>query len=91
MAEQIKTIEWIEEERVNSTERIKTKEAKRNELLQYIFSHPSATKKDIEKEFHLDLRTYFGKKILDEIKKENGLNIYSAPIYRGLLHESQYS
>ena len=91
MNDKIRDIDWIKQKKVNLFDSIKNKDQKRKEIVEYLLSNPAATKQDIEKQLHLDLRTYYRKKTLDEIKKESGISTYNVPTYKGLLHEHLYN
>ncbi len=81
----IKEINWIQTARVNRIERIKAKETKKNQIINYVLQNPRLiSPKDVEKVFKVDLRTYFGsnsKEIIKKIRKNT--NTYTGPIYKG--------
>jgi hypothetical protein len=58
----IPTIKWVQESRVNSKEKQVHDSQIRAKIIDYVkFQDKMPTKKEIEKKFKLDLRTYFGK------------------------------
>ncbi len=73
-------IEWIQKARVNLKEREEYKNTVRNKILLYItYTDNLATKKEIEKKFRVDIRTYFGEgapyeKLVAEAKKLSALS-----------------